>query len=150
MAIRQRILPLALSAFAVVYLWQARLIELDPWSAAEAINARTLPIVYGVILLVLGLVLSVRPGPPGEAAAERHRRWVALPLHAAVILGFAALIPYAGLWIAAAALLLGCLLVAGERRLPVLALAPAATAGAAWLLIAVVLDVYVDPGLWFG
>ena len=81
---------------------------------------------------------------------DGQRRWIALPLHAAVILGFAVLIPYAGLWVATAALLFGCLLVAGERRILVLTLAPAATAVAAWLLIRVALDIYVDPGTWFG
>jgi len=146
-----RLAPLCLAAVAVAYIWQAYAIPLDPWSAAEAINARTLPLVYGVVLLAISLVLAVRPPSAGTEAAVSSSlgRRRALALHSVAIIGFGALIPWAGLWLSLAVLLVAGLLIAGERRSLVLGLAPVVTAGMAWLLITVLLDVYIDPGRWF-
>lgn len=156
-AMRRALPALALAAFAVAYLWQALSIPLDPWSAAEAVNARTLPTVYAVTLLLVCMALLLRTrshdveASSGERSAEGQasgRRWLTLAAHCAAIVAFGALVPLAGLWIAVALLLLGCLLIAGERRIWVLAAAPVGTALAAWLLVAVVLDVYIAPGRW--
>ena len=121
-------------------------IPLDPWSAAETVNARALPIVYGVGLLAVSVALLAVVPPRQDA--RRGARWTTLGAHCAAIAAFGLLIPLAGLWVATAALLLAGLLIAGERRLAVLTIAPAATAATAWFLIAVVLDIYVDPGIW--
>jgi len=142
----QRLAPLALAAFAVVYLVAAWNIPLDPWSAAETVNARALPIVYGVGLLIVSIGLLA--GAPAPQDARRGARWTTLGAHCVAIAAFGLLIPYAGLWIATAVLLLAALLIAGERRVTVLAIAPIATAATAWFLIAVALDIYVDPGIW--
>lgn len=139
-------MPLALAAFAVVYLVAAWNIPLDPWSAAETVNARALPIVYGVGLLAVSIALLAVAQPAQDA--RRGARWTTLGAHCVAIAAFGLLIPYAGLWVATAALLLAALLIAGERRLLVLTIAPVATAGTAWFLIAVALDIYVDPGIW--
>ena len=150
----KRLLPLALVGFAAVYLWQASAIVLDPWSAEEAINARTLPVIYACCLLVLALVLLARPqaGAKDQAPSPPstvRRRWLTLAAHCGAILGFGMAIPWAGPWLALAALLLASLAIAGERRWWVLVAAPVATAAASWLLIVVVLGVYIDPGRWF-
>ena len=148
----KRLLPLALIGFAAVYLWQASAIALDPWSAEEAINARTLPVIYACCLLILAVALFIRPPTPGDAPsppAEGWRRWLTLAAHCGAIVGFGVAIPWAGPWLALAALLLASLLIAGERRWWVLVTAPAVTAAASWLLIVVVLGVYIDPGRWF-
>ena len=149
-SIRGALPALALAAFAVAYLWQALSIPLDPWSAAEAVNARTLPTVYAVALLLVCAALLLRTRSVDASAEQRAppRRWLTLAAHSAAIVAFGVLVPLAGLWIALALLLLGCLLIAGERRVWVLAVAPVGTALAAWLLVAVVLDVYVAPGRW--
>ena len=139
-------MPLALAAFAVVYLVAAWNIPLDPWSAAETVNARALPIVYGVGLLAVSIALLAVAQPAQDA--RRGARWTTLGAHCVAIAAFGLLIPYAGLWVATAALLLAALLIAGERRLLVLTIAPVATAVTAWFLIAVALDIYVDPGIW--
>ena len=149
----RRLAPLALAAFGAAYLWQALSIPLDPWSAAEAVNARTLPTVYAVaLLLVATALLFGQEAKSAEASAERQpvawRRWWTLAAHGGAIVAFGAFIPLLGLWVAVALLLVACLLIAGERRIAVLALAPAGTALAAWLLVAVVLDVYIAPGRW--
>ena len=89
------------------------------------------------------------PVAPAPQDVRRGARWSVLGAHCVAIVAFGLLIPYAGLWIATAVLLLAGLLIAGERRLAVLAIAPVATAATAWFLIAVVLDIYVDPGVWF-
>ena len=148
--LRQRLLPLALAAFAVAYMVEAWRIPLDPWSAAEAVTARTLPLLYGIGLLAVSVALLFAPPPTGAAPApERTRRWLPLLGHSIAIAAFGFLIGYAGLWVATALLLLAGLLIAGERRVAVLAAAPIATAATAWFLIAVVLDVYISPGAWF-
>lgn len=149
----RRLAPLALAAFGAAYLWQALSIPLDPWSAAEAVNARTLPTVYAVALLLVSAALLFGQGVAGaEASVSRQpvawRRWRTLAEHGCAIVAFGALIPLVGLWIAVALLLGACLLIAGERRILVLALAPIGTAVAAWLLVAVVLDIYIAPGRW--
>ena len=145
-----RLLPTCLAAVAVGYLWHAYTIPLDSWSQAEAINARTLPLIYGAVLLVISLALLARP-PSADptAVGVAPARWRDLAFHAAAIIGFGMLIPWAGLWISSAVLLVASLFIAGERRPPVLLLAPVGTAALAWLLIAVVLNVYIDPGRWF-
>ena len=160
----RRLPALALMAFAGIYLWLAAAIPLDPWSAMEAINARTLPFAYGVALLIVAVALLFQGGrgpnnrPPapsgdgegtgGERAAT-WRRWRKLAAQCAIIAVFGFVIPVAGPWLALAGLLLASLWAAGERRLRVLLLLPACVAGAAWLLVAVLLDVYVDPGSLF-
>ena len=143
----RRLVPLAMAAFAVVYLVAAWNIPLDPWSAAETVNARALPLVYGVGLLAVSIALML-VAPPRQDA-RRGARWFVLGAHCVVIAAFGLLIPYAGLWTATALLLLAGLLIAGERRLAVLVIAPLGTAAVAWFLIAVVLGIYVDPGVWF-
>ena len=151
----KRLLPLALVGFAAVYIWQALTIALDPWSAEEAINARTLPLLYGSGLLILGACLALRPvahqngARPSRASSAVRRRWLGLAAQCCAIIGFGLAIPWAGPWLALAGLLTASLLIAGERRWWVLALAPVVTAASAWVLISVVLEVYVDPGRWF-
>ena len=145
----RRLAPLGLVVFGLAYLWQALSIPLDPWSAAEAVNARTLPTAYAVVLLLLAGTLLARPGPVGADAPTRTtgaRRWLTLAAHCAAIVCFGLLIPLFGLWVGIAALLGACLAIAGERRILVLAIAPLAIAGAAWFLLRVVLDIYVAPG----
>lgn len=155
----RRLPALALMVFAGVYLWLALAIPLDPWSANETINARTLPFVYGVALLIVAVALLFHGGdaagegeqaPSGDdRTAGDRRRWLKLAAQCAIIAAFGFAIPIAGPWLALAALLLASLWAAGERRLPMLLLLPVATAGTAWLLIAVLLDIYVDPGSLF-
>ena len=144
----RRLAPLGLVVFGLAYLWQALSIPLDPWSAAEAVNARTLPTVYAIVLLLLAGALLARPGAVNAPAtgATSARRWLTLAAHCAAIVGFGLLIPLFGLWVGIAALLGACLVIAGERRILVLAIAPLAIAGAAWFLLRVVLDIYVAPG----
>lgn len=159
----RRLPALALVAFAGIYLWLALAIPLDPWSATEAINARTLPLAYGVALLIVAAALLFQATgapskpppasgdgqtPDGERAAMR-RRWQNLTAQCVIIAAFGLVIPIVGPWLALAALLLASLWAAGERRLPILLLLPACTAGAAWLVVAVLLDVYLDPGSLF-
>lgn len=101
---------------------------------------------YGLGLLIVSLALLFKPGTSG---ASPGAQWPTLLLHCVAIAGFGVLIRLMGLWVATAALLLATLLIAGERRVLVLLTAPVGTALTAWFLIAVVLDVYIDPGVWF-
>ena len=148
-----RAAPLALAIGALLYLWRTFAIPLDPWAAAEPVGPRTLPIVYGFALLaVAGLLAAQRPASspsPTANTAGAGRRWWQLAGHCVAIAGFGFAIGWLGLWLALALLLVALLAIAGERRPAVLALAPLGTAAGTWLLVAVVLDVYIDPGpLW--
>ena len=141
----RRLVPLCLLLVAGIYLSAATRIELDPWSAEELVNARALPLFCGSLLALFatGMLLG------GIAPSETGRRYKPLAMMSACIVGFAALIPNAGLWPALALFLAASLALLGERRLLVLTVAPAATALAGWILIEVALGVYIHPGAWW-
>ena len=93
--------------------------------------------------------LGIRPAPSSDTGSTGSALgWRRLAGHGVVIVAFGLLIPLAGLWVSLGALLFAGLLIAGERRPLVLVFAPLGTAVLAWLLLAVVLGVYIDPGLW--
>ncbi len=52
----------ALFALALTYLWLAAEIVLDPWSALDAVNSRTLPQIYGLMLCGAVGALWIRRG----------------------------------------------------------------------------------------
>ena len=151
----RRIAPLAFLALAIAYGVMASRIELDPWSAAEALNARTLPFIYAVLLALLSLPLLVRGmQAQGNAAGDAPSRldwrgWRTAGLIAASVVGFGLLIPFVGLWPSTVLLLVASLLAAGERRWLVVLGAPTALALFGWLVVEKLLGVYLDPGLWF-
>ena len=141
----QRIIPLLLLTFSCGYLSLANLIPLDPWSAEESVGPRTLPIVYGSLLLILSSNMLFRGAP----ILKRGYRWQPLTVIAICIIIFAGLIPYAGLWLTVAFFLCGSLGILGERRVLVLIAAPFATALLGWFVINVLLNVYIHPGSWW-
>ena len=151
----RRITPLAFLVLAIAYGWMSSRIQLDPWSAAEALNARTLPFIYAVLLGLLCLPLLVGGMPATrDVGADGHHRvdwrgWRTAGLIAALVVGFGLLIPFAGLWPAAFLLLAASLLATGERRWPVVLGAPAGLAALGWLVIEQLLGVYLDSGIWF-
>ena len=151
----RRITPLAFLVIAIAYGFMASRIELDPWSAAEALNARTLPFIYAVLLGLLCLPLLVRGMQvQRDASADAPnqldwRGWRTAGLIAVAVVAFGLLIPFAGLWPSAFLLLAASLLAAGERRWPVVLGAPAGLAALGWLVIEMLLGVYLDPGIWF-
>ena len=89
----RRLVPLAILAIAAAYLWAATRVPLDPWSADEAVNARTFPLACGALLALFAAGLSLR-GVPLTAGAGRYG-----PLAAIVgcILAFIVAIPFIGL-----------------------------------------------------
>ncbi len=151
----RRITPFAFLALAVAYGWMASRIELDPWSAAEALNARTLPFIYAVLLGLLCLPLLARGmQAQGDRVADSHGRrdwrgWCTAGLIAAAVVAFGLLIPLAGLWPSTFLLLAASLLATGERRWLVVLGAPAGLAALGWLVVEKLLGVYLDPGIWF-
>lgn len=141
----QRILPAVLIVVGAAYLWFALEIPLDPWSEAEAINSRTLPMAYGVILMVLCLPLLLR----GVSIELNTKRLSRLGLIGAAIAGFAVLLPAIGIWPALMALLIVSLLIMGERRVWLICSAPVATGLLGWIIIEWGLGIYLEPGyLW--
>lgn len=141
----RRVVPVGLLLVAGIYLWAAMRIELDPWSAEELVNARALPLFCGSLLALFATGMLLRGIEPGET----NRRYRPLAMMSGCIIGFAVLIPNVGLWPALALFLAASLALLGERRPLVLAVAPAATALAGWMLIEVALGVYIHPGAWW-
>jgi hypothetical protein len=54
----------ALLSFGITYLVLANQIILDPWSALDAVNSRTLPQIYGLMLCLAVLVLWMQRRRP--------------------------------------------------------------------------------------
>ena len=142
-----RLVPALLIVFAAVYLWQTSLIPLDPWSAEEAITARTLPYVYGIVLLVLASIRLVAASKTdGEFLPGSLRR---LALIGGFVIVYGLAIPRIGIWPATALFTASCLWVEGERRLPVVTGVPIGLALLGYLLIEQLPNVYLPPGIWF-
>lgn len=145
----RRIAPLAFLALAIAYGWMASRIELDPWSAEEALNARTLPLTYAALLALLCLPLLLRGMQAQGDILHGGPGWRTAGLIAAAVVGFGLLIPFAGLWPSTVLLLASSLLAAGERRWLVVFGAPTVLALFGWLVVEKLLGVYLDPGIWF-
>ena len=119
----------ALLGFGITYLVLANQIVLDPWSALDAVNSRTLPQIYGLLFCVAVLALWVQrkrsptsqgdlaPGKPTARAVLQLRP---LLLLSTLIIGFIVLLNWLNLWVAVGALVLGLLWVMRERRWPIL------------------------------
>ena len=132
-------------AFGVAYVWVAYGITLDPWSAVEAVNSRTLPIAYGSILILLSTLLLVR----GMRVHVPRHNLLRLTSISASIIGFGLLLPRVGVWAALILLLVSCLMIMGEKRWYIFILAPLLASLGGWLLIEVLLGVYVEPGAFW-
>jgi hypothetical protein len=103
-----RALLLGLLVLSVGYVVGARGIPMDAWTAAETVNTRTLPILYGLLLALVLLILMV--GRPGGYRALR------LAGLCAGVLCFTLIIAWLNFWVALGALLLGSAWWLGERR----------------------------------
>ncbi len=120
MAYRLTLLGLLLAGLA--YTWLAQQIPMDPWTAEELINARTMPTVYGALLSLTLLILLLRSIPP--VAAVPAGRLVRGAGVAVLVVAFAALLGPLNLWMGLGLLLLATGWWLGERRwLPLLSLA---------------------------
>jgi hypothetical protein len=109
-------------AFAIAYLFHAWHIPMDPWTAEETVNARTMPLVYGA-LLCCTLLASIGSATrvPGAVPAGRLLRVAGI---VGITLLFLFSLQFFNLWLAIAGLLATLAFWLGERRmLPVLALA---------------------------
>jgi hypothetical protein len=141
-----QILGIVLALFGVIYLWLAAIIPVDPWAAEEAINTRTLPMVYGFAFLLTCQMLIIKGRGRAGMSGPGLRRVAALLV---CLVAFALAVPGLGLWLATPVLLVPALWIMGERRWWTLSLVPVVTALAGWGLIEGVLDVYVPGGAFF-
>jgi hypothetical protein len=142
-----RVLLLALLVLGTGYFWAALQIPLDPWAAEEAINSRTLPLLYGASLcgLVVMLAISARTEHLARIAVTGIARVAGL---VASMLLFAVMVPRVGVWLAVPFLLVPAMWILGERRWWALSLLPLASAAVAWLVVVRWLGLYVQPGSW--
>jgi hypothetical protein len=135
-----RILILTLLAATVAYLVSAWRIPMDPWTAQELVNARTMPLLYGSILLI-SLLLALLRNPRVEATDPGLllRMFGVI----AMVLIFLLVLPAVNLWFAMSGLLVALALWLGERRvLPVLAVASIVPL-LGWLAIEVILGLHL-------
>lgn len=116
-----RLLLLTLFAIGAAYLTLVGQIELDPWSAQDTINSRTLPQIYGALLClaVLGLALGQRDRT-GDMSHPSLRKLKPLFWLSALICVFILSLVWLNLWVALGGLLFGTLWTMGEKRLPVI------------------------------
>ena len=141
-----QILGIVLSLFGVIYLWVAAIIPVDSWAAEEAINTRTLPMVYGFVFLLACWLLLIKGRGRADMTLAGLRRVAGLLV---CLVAFALAVPLLGVWLATPVLLVPALWVMGERRWWTLSLVPVLTAVVGWGLIEGLLDVYVPGGGFF-
>lgn len=112
-----RLLLVVLFGIGAAYLVLVAQIELDPWSAGDTINSRTLPQIYGVMLCLAVLVMALgTQNPQGPASGPAKRKVKRLAWLSALICAFIVSLLWLNLWIALACLLLGALWTMGEKR----------------------------------
>ncbi len=139
-----RLLLSLLLACGAGYLVVARTIALDPVSAAELVNSRTLPTVYGALLVAALLVLLMSSPQPARPLVHARQAVGVL----VVLLVFLWLVPLAGIWLAVVVLLLSTQLLLGERSPRVLAATSLGVPGLGWLLVEKLLGIHVPAGAW--
>ncbi len=136
-----RILLGSLLLTALGYLWLAAHIPMDPWTAAEAVNNRTLPLVYGTVLL--GVVLLLLLARPRLAHGVQGPRLLRLVVICLLALAFVATLPRVGLWVALGAWLATAGWWLGERRWQALAATALLIPLGGWLLVEQLLGLYL-------
>lgn len=116
-----RLFLLLLLVTAVAYTIGARQIPMDPWTAAELVNAQTLPTIYGVSLMAALIWLLIRGTKPVDTPSPyRVLRAGGIGVLAVV---FVALLGRVDLWLALGGLIGLSALWLGERRpLPLIAI----------------------------
>ena len=107
-----KITAVTLLSLALLYLWMASAIHLDPWSEQDLFNSRTLPYLYG-----LGLLISVL----FVAANKANTTWkfnanaIRLGCIVSSLLLFFFLLEFLGLWICLGLLVLSNMIILGKR-----------------------------------
>ena len=112
-----RLLLVVLFGIGAAYLVMVAQIELDPWSAGDTINSRTLPQIYGVMLCLAVLAMAFGgQSPQGPVSGPAKRKVKRLAWLSTLICAFIVSLLWLNLWIALASLLFGGLLTMGEKR----------------------------------
>lgn len=109
-----RLFLLVLLLVAVAYTASARLIPMDPWTAAELVNAQTLPTIYGVLLCAALGVLLLKGGESADPPSP-YRILRAAGIGVLTIV-FVWLTGRVNLWLALGGLIGLSALWLGERR----------------------------------
>jgi len=116
-----QLLKLLILALGAGYLFTAWHIPMDPWTAEELVNARTLPLIYGGLLVFAVLLSWTRktPSPAAEVGPLLRMSGVVI-----LTMGFLISLQFFNLWLGLTALLTTLALWLGERRVvPIAALA---------------------------
>jgi len=114
---------------------------MDPWTAAETVNARTLPLLYGTLLCFTVILLLLRHAPKAPAVAGG--RLIRVGGIVLLTLGFVAVLNLLNLWLALGAVILTLALWLGERRYLMIGLLALCVPLAGWLGIEVLLGLHL-------
>lgn len=137
-----RLLALLFLLLGAGYLFEATRIPMDPWTAAETVNTRTLPLLYGSLLCLVSLALLFRPAGtrPENLDGYRVLRLIGVLV---LVLGFVLALPYVPLWIALGVLLAALPLWLGQRSPVQIGLLAIGVPLVGWLGVEVLLGLYL-------
>lgn len=107
------LLKLAIFGLGAGYLYTAWYIPMDPWTAEELVNARTLPLIYGGLLVSALLLSWKRKSASAAIEAGPIVRMMGVVL---LTLGFLMALQFVNLWFGLVLLLAALALWLGERR----------------------------------
>jgi hypothetical protein len=137
-----RLLALLFLLIGAGYLFEATQIPMDPWTAAETVNTRTLPLLYGSLLCLVSLALLFRPAGTRPEGLDGYRvlRLIGVLV---LVLGFVLALPYVPLWIALGVLLAALPLWLGQRSAVQIGLLAIGVPLIGWLGVEVLLGLYL-------
>lgn len=137
-----RLLALLFLLLGAGYLFEATQIPMDPWTAAEAVNTRSLPLLYGALLCLVSLALMFRAPPERSEPVDAYRvlRLVGVLV---LVLGFVLALPHVSLWIALAVLLAALPVWLGQRNALQIGLLAIGVPLVAWFGVEVLLGLYL-------
>jgi len=137
-----RLLALLFLLLGAGYLFETTQIPMDPWTAAETVNTRTLPLLYGSLLCLVSLALLFRPPSTRPEAFDGYRALRLIGV-LVLVLGFVLALPYIPLWIALGVLLAALPLWLGQRGLVQIGLLAVGVPLVAWFGVEVLLGLYL-------
>lgn len=143
----ERLVALALLAFALGYLALAFTIRVPPTSDESPLTARSFPIVLGGVAAGIALLLALRPTRGEGANGASTLAWGRALGLIALMGGYALAIQPLGFVVTSAVFLAAGFAVLGERRLQVLVPVAVLTAFGFWITFRL-LDVSLDWGVF--
>ena len=107
-----KITPIFLTVFAIFYLNETTNIPIDQWSEADLMNSRSLPYLYGALLLFC-LFLSLKQKNQEAQLSFRSKKLALILISLILFLGS---LPYLSFWLSLSLLLAANMFILGQRK----------------------------------